>query len=378
MTTDTALIEKREELKRRLAAGEYKTLVDVILAWANSVIQKISRRSKPLPIWLITVILSLVLGLVFNVGIYIADDWSTFRNFFELTFGYRPSTLSIILLMVLGSVGGIASVVIINQYIRRVFALWHSQVLDATESVGSLDEFEYWLGLACNRRLQLLWTVIGGLLSGLNLVAVINAQLGLILGYGFISTIIMANMLGWPLVYLLLTVVLLSATLRRYDLKLFASDPSSSELVSHLSSELGFFVYYVGVYAAIVTIVFALSGVLASFGILLVLIYWLPIIAIFILNQTSLSSIIRRVKWKTLNEIQAKVEKLQTSKNFGNQETMDSIKRLMDYHDRVKATRDSALDFRAYLGFINSLLLPLLAFILGNLDLLLKLSARKP
>jgi hypothetical protein len=280
--------------------------------------------------------------------------------------------------MVLGSVGGIASVVIINQYIRRVFALWHSQVLDATESVGSLDEFEYWLGLACNRRLQLLWTVIGGLLSGLNLVAVINAQLGLVLGYSFISTIIMANMLGWPLVYLLLTVVLLSATLRRYDLKLFASDPSSSELVSHLSSELGFFVYYVGVYAAIVTIVFALSGVLASFGILLILIYWLPIIAIFILNQTSLSSIIRRVKWKTLNEIQTKVEKLQTSKNFGNQETMDSIKRLMDYHDRVKATRDSALDFRAYLGFFNSLLLPLLAFILGNLDLVIKLFGGNP
>ena len=87
---------------------------------------------------------------------------------------------------------------------------------------------------------------------------------------------------------------------------------------------------------------------------------------------------IRRVKWKTLSEIQAKVEKLQTSKNFGNQETMDAIKRLMDYHDRVKATRNLALDFRTYLSFINSLLLPLLAFILGNLDFVLSLFARKP
>jgi hypothetical protein len=57
---------------------------------------------------------------------------------------------------------------------------------------------------------------------------------------------------------------------------------------------------------------------------------------------------------------------------------MDAIKRLMDYHDRVKGTRDSALDFRTYLSFINSLLLPLLAFILGNLDLVLNLLARKP
>ena len=378
MTTDTALIEKREELKRRLAAGEYKTLIDVFLEWFDRLIRKITRQSKPLPSWLITVILGVVFNLIAIAGIYIAGDWTLFRNFFELTFGFRPSALSVILLMILGSVSGVASVVIINQYIRRIFALWHNQVLDATESVVSLDEFEYWLDLVCNRRLQLLWIIVGSLLSGLNLVAVINAQLGLILDYGFIFTIIIANMLGWPLVYLLLTVVLLSAKLRRYDLKLFASDPSSSELVSHLSSELGFFVYYVGVYAAIVTLVFALSGILSSFGILLVLLYWLPITAIFILNQTSLSNIIRRVKWKTLNEIQAKVEKLQAAKNFGNQETMDAIKRLMDYHDRVKATRDSALDVRTYLSFINSLLLPLLAFILGNLDLVLSLFTRQP
>src|SRR5258705_13561946 len=98
----------------------------------------------------------------------------------------------------------------------------------------------------------------------------------------------------------------------------------------------------------------------------------------FILNQTSLSSIIRRAKWKTLNEIQAKVEKLQEMENFADKETMDAIKRLMDYHDRVKATRNSALDFNTVLSFINSLLLPLLAILLGNLDRLMALLPQRP
>jgi hypothetical protein len=40
----------------------------------------------------------------------------------------------------------------------------------------------------------------------------------------------------------------------------------------------------------------------------------------------------------------------------------------MDYHDRIKATPNSALNFRASLNFLNSLLLPILAFILANLD----------
>jgi hypothetical protein len=44
----------------------------------------------------------------------------------------------------------------------------------------------------------------------------------------------------------------------------------------------------------------------------------------------------------------------------------------------VKATRNSAIDLNAILGFINSLLLPLLAFLLANLDLVLKLFGIKP
>jgi hypothetical protein len=104
----------------------------------------------------------------------------------------------------------------------------------------------------------------------------------------------------------------------------------------------------------------------------------LPVIVLFILIQTSLSNIIRRAKWKTLNEIQAKVEKLQEAKDFGDKETMEAISRLMDYHNSVKASRDSAINLRAILGFINSLLLPLLALLLSNLDLVLKLFGKSP
>ncbi len=68
-----------------------------------------------------------------------------------------------------------------------------------------------------------------------------------------------------------------------------------------------------------------------------------------------------------------KIEKLEAQGNIADKETIDAINRLMDYHDRIKATPNSALNFRAGLGFLNSLLLPLIAFVLANLDKLLKL-----
>ncbi|TEU20157.1 MAG: hypothetical protein E3J21_02675, partial [Anaerolineales bacterium] len=60
MTEDTALIEKREELKRQLAAGEYKTLVDVMLDGTGRLIQKLTRNPEPPPFWYSAVVIALV------------------------------------------------------------------------------------------------------------------------------------------------------------------------------------------------------------------------------------------------------------------------------------------------------------------------------
>jgi hypothetical protein len=134
------------------------------------------------------------------------------------------------------------------------------------------------------------------------------------------------------------------------------------------------FVYIAAVLAAIVTLVAALLGWLTLATIIfLALVGWGPLTALFVTNQVALAKIITRAKWKKLNEIQAQIEKLEAEENIAEKETMETINRLMDYHDRIKATRNSALDLRAGLNFLNSLLLPLLAFLLGNLKEVLKL-----
>jgi hypothetical protein len=374
MSTDTTLIEKREELKRRLAAGEYKTLVDVFLAWFDRLLRKITRRPKPLPTWLIMIILSLSLTLIGVAIVYFSGDKAFFIN---LTRAYGGLG---ILTVFSGSVIAIATAIAMNQYVKRIFVLWHDEVLDATESMASLDDFEYWLKKACNWRLHLLVTIIAVIILSPNGTFLIKMQLGMSVGYGLIISSYIISIFAYAFLYLFLMVILLSARLRQYDLKLFAADPSNSEIISRLSSELGWVIYIVAVYAIIGLISIGLVfGVVDLYVVVVqVLLVWLPIIALFTLIQTSLSNIIRRAKWKTLNEIQAKVEKLQAVENFEDKETMDAINRLMDYHDRVKATRNSAIDLGTILHFINSLLLPLLAFLLGNIDKLIALLPQRP
>jgi len=375
MSTDTALIEKREELKRRLTAGEYKTLVDVLLTWANRIFQKITRRSKPLPIWLITVFLGFIVALIGFAALFVAGKLRPTSNAFE-RFGLTFE--SGILLVILIDIFNITSMLLLNGYIGRVFTFWRDDVLEVTESTESLERFEDWLEKACDRRLHLVVTLIGSLFLTFCFVAGSMLR-GILFSYVSIFGLIIIDIIVSVSIYLLWVAILLPIKLYQYNLKLFPADPSSSEIVARLSSQLGSLVYIIALTGTIGALLTTLAGELFQvLGVAQALLVWLPLLAIFTLNQSSLSSIIRRVKRKTLKEIQGKVEKLQISKNFGNQETMEAINRLMDYHDRVKATRDSALDFRTYLNFFNSLLLPLLAFVLGNLDLVLKLFGIKP
>jgi len=380
MTTDTALIEKREELKRRLAAGEYKTLVDIFLAWFERLLRKITRQSKPLPLWFITVTLCVISAAVTNAAIYFAGDWTAYlRNGASFGFG----TVVGILINIFNGFLTIIITIAINQYIKRFFILWQDTILDRTESFTSLRKFENWITTCCNWRMHLLITIALTILSSPFVLFIENTVPGLPIGgfggYGLTSTSIVIYIFTYVFSYQIFMVVFLSANLRNYDLKIFVADPGSSELISRLSSEFGFFVYLVAIYVAIYSFwIYRLGLFATSLSILVMLFWWLPIVVLFALNQTSLSSIIYRAKWKTLNEIQMKVEKLQAMENFESKETMEAINRLMDYHDRVKATSDSALDFRTYLSLFNSLLLPLLAFLLGNIDLVLKLFGINP
>jgi hypothetical protein len=370
MLTDTALVEKREEIKRRLTEGEYKTLVDVSLEWIDRLIRKIVRRSTLVPTWVLIASLGFITTLVGLSTIFIAGDWSNLIKIGSLI-GLNEGL--VIPWVISNYVFYIISAVAINQYLHRILFFWRENILDATESRVNLEQFENWLEKVQGWRSHLFVSIIGSLFAVSFLVAIIDAKVGKFIGYSLTFLCAIPSTFALSFLYQFLLVILLSSSLRRYDLKLFAADPSSSELISRLSFILSLGIYLVASYASIATLSAAPTGFIPAAGIILISVLWLPLIFIFILNQTSLSSIIRRAKWKTLKEIQAKVETLQAKRNFEDKETMDSINRLMDYHDRVKATRDSALDFRAYLNFLNSLLLPLLAFVLGNLNTILTL-----
>jgi len=178
----------------------------------------------------------------------------------------------------------------------------------------------------------------------------------------------------WVAYYLGPFYISLPPRLARYRFDLYTTDPSSSEVVGRLSRLMTFILYVTLGFIALLTIGLNQVNVLnLQTAFVFSLLIWVPTIVSYGAGQFHISTMITKAKWKTLDEIQSKIEVLyEDALNKENEtpkkETLDFIEKLMDSHDRIKITPNSALNLRAGLNFLNSLLLPILAFIVANLD----------
>lgn len=197
-------------------------------------------------------------------------------------------------------------------------------------------------------------------------------QLGL-----FVTLVFSCVQAVWVAYYLYPFYVAFPSRLRRYHFDLYNPDPSSSEVVGQLSHLLTFILYVTMAFIVWLTVgltyVEVLTPTTPTPALIFSVFVWAPTVILYAAGQFHLSDVITRAKWKMLNEIQTKVEQLYVEQKIPDGPTLERLGKLMDYHDRIKDTPNSALNFRASLNFLNSLLLPIVAFVIANLEAVQKL-----
>jgi hypothetical protein len=128
-------------------------------------------------------------------------------------------------------------------------------------------------------------------------------------------------------------------------------------------------IYLSAVVSALLTLVVVATKTFLTLTIFLLLIpLWGVTSFFFVMIQLSLAKIITKKKDETLNNIHKKMDSLKIGQNFMDEKTREAFNWWMDYYKKVKGTRNSAMNPGSTLGFLNSLLLPLLTFALTNLN----------
>jgi len=361
---NTSISTMRKEIKAELGEENTRTIVDIFLHWIG--------RGRSNSMWMGILITFLFIGIISFLLIALFGELnSLYQTGLNLPPGWESLTIFALFMST-------ASMLFANAFFHRVVGVLRIQVVDLAESTKTLDGIRSWVELLCERPIIITIAVLfGGVVSATYVATILGNFMGTTFPLSLYLSLTLFSTQSSVFVGLGLATLNLALRMRNFELRLFESDPASSEIIAHLSGLFSGYVYLVAAYGAILTFGLVRIG-LVTYYVPLMLLFWTPIIAMFVGSQHSLAKIIQRSKWKTLNSIQKKIAALRKEHALPDNEDRESITWLLDYHERVRSTRNSALDLGSWFNFLNSLLLPLIAFVLGNIDTLLILFSGRP
>ena len=357
MTVESELSKKRLEVKNEIKEGISKTPMAQLLHIPGRAIQKLTRIPKPVPFLFSIVALALIILILLGLNYLLL--FRTTKTITQITPIAAFAITEIFLL-----------IVILTYFnINKVLFSIRDTLVDLILTSKDLSNLHQWLSLGWSPvtigRFFFWWTTIFSIAIALLFFFLPQAgysSLGLLLPYVFFL------LLGGIAFYYAPLMILLPLRLRNYQFKLYENDPARSQITEDLSSILNRYTYgYVFLNALLQA-----SFIIVSLPIIVQLIFmvtfgWIPVIIQYLVNQACIRTIISFSKRKTLGRLQEEIQKLHEG-DVKNKENIETINRLMDYHERIRVTPNSNLNLQVIGNFLNQLALPLLGFLFANID----------
>jgi hypothetical protein len=357
--------DKREELRSRLLSRHYRSIPGMLLDGMAILVGRVTRSRWRIPDWASGIFIALLTLLAgFLISLVAGERFCEAGSCDHLKIALFSA--------VIGPLIMITSNLMINMFMRT----FSGKALDYLQSEADLEDFKGWLDQTFTIKIPLAFGLGAGTVLGIFLVLTwqdIHADQALILGSTAI--VVLSSIQGMLAVYYLYPFYLaFPARLSRYRFDLFVVDPSSSQVTKELSDLFTSILYITIGLVVLVTIGFWQIGFFSSSTLLfLAIVVWVPTVFLYLGSQVHLSRIINRTKWETLSQLQASIEKLHCNEEIPSKERLELLEKLLNYHDRIKGTPNSALNLRAALNFLTSLLFPIIALILTNYEQIMEI-----
>lgn len=357
MKTDSELNKKRLVVKNEINEGINKTPMALPFNITGRFVQKITGYPKPFPFMFCVLLLAVIILLILGLNYLLL-----FRSA-QATTQITPVSAAIVVEIML------AIMAAAHFNIKMALSSIRDSVVDSIMTSEDLSKLHEWLSLGWStstiRRFFFWWVLFT--VGGMTLLYVFFSQEGYF-SIDLVIPLLLFMLLGGASIYYVVLMLILPTRLRTYNFKLYENDPVHSEIVADISTMLNRFIYgYV-----FLIVIMQLSFVIADLPLIAQMVFgltsgWVPVISQYLVNQSAIRTIISRSKRKTLNRIQAEVQSLHGG-DVKNKENLETINRLIDYHERIRATPNSNLNIQSLGNFLNQLALPLLGFLLANIN----------
>ena len=354
MNENNEVSQNPEKLKKEITEGMNNLLMGLVFDRTSRAIKKITQSAdEPHPYYTV-----IVFALIVPIpGLLVALLFKETKYFWE--YGIVG-----LLLLELTVAGMVAAKLNINYVLTNL----KDHIVDAIELEKDLNDLREWLDSLWELQKQILFCSSFGIVIGTICIIYFSNVEGEFVGIGLTIFSLLIWMFASVPVYYIFRMVSLPRRLSQYQFTLFETHPNHSDVMRHLSLMLKEYTRVVAIFIATYTFCCSFYPPFQSINIIILAAGWVPLTIQFISNRAAQRQIVRNVKWKTLKEIEEKIKAIQLKANLAEKESIESIIRLMDFHDRISTSHDSGLDFRSRLEFLSQISLTLLAYLLANID----------
>ena len=335
----------RADFKRKLADGTYDPLAERIIKRVRKLFPYPINGDAPL-------FLVLSLGHFLISCLFFLWDGADVLKRWEAT-----SFLYALLLW--------AGIFLYARLYRQLYRVVSEHVVDALTQTGDVHDLERLLAVFSNTPVTLLCVFLYAFFIITYVNPLIEPVYGIYKTGGLIASF-SAHLASGIIMHHLLFLMLFPLILSRYHIDLYELDPRASPSIRHLSFVVRDSSYQLSLYATAFTLFMFYIMQIPVFP--LALIYLIPLLGIFIFRQIALSLIVGRARWTVLERLSAGMEKLDVEHHFDNPAIQNQYKAMLDYYNRVKNAATGVFDARTAVLLFNSLLLPLIAFVLFQFD----------
>jgi hypothetical protein len=254
-------------------------------------------------------------------------------------------------------------------YFSRLLSLTLvDEVIDRIRSIENIDDLAMWLRKTYDKRRQFVFCLAVSLLLTTVCFAVIPIAQPILLNPGTFVLSLVCWFLGATGWYFLIPAVTLSSRLARYDLELFELDPAQSNLISSICAMMHSALFLSALVATVFTAGIFLIGdaSVPTQIVFTVVCAWGPLVFTMIYYQYSLFLLIKRAKRKTLAPIQDMLKLSHLNVESIDTLQLEKMNKMLDLHKRISATNSTALDWKGSFTTINTLLIPLMSFLIAH------------
>ena len=264
---------------------------------------------------------------------------------------------------------GIFATVLAHISVIYIYKNMNIYIVDRILREEDLIDLRKTLAPVGNVKKSLYFTIAFTIFWCMSFTAVSSSYINEFIGYGLFTGTVVFGLFTGPAIYLEGCYFLLITHIGRYNFRLNDTSPAHSEVIYRLSRIATLLMYSYAVFIAFSTIAvsFNIGAVL-----LVTLIGWVPTIIYFTGSQLSIGRIVVSAKWISLNRIQERIRSLNQG-DITEKKNIEAVIRLMDFHERIRATPNSALNIVTGLNFLNQLALPLFGLLLANVEKLFQL-----